>query len=276
MTPPAFVRFSLTIDPATYDRAVTALLDLPTPGWQEEDEGGHLIFWLSEQVLADESVTAGVTRLGALGRLHLAPERDDWESRWRAFHHTVVVGDVCVRPPWEAARPSHLDVLIDVGMAFGTGTHATTRQCLAALQELESGSLLDVGAGSGVLALAALRLGFAPVYACDNDPFALAALAKNARLNDLEPVLLPLDVTDPETRLPAVDAVVANVALGPIVALGRRLHAAIGDGPCAPRDLVLAGLLAQQADEALAAFPRYVLRERMCEGEWVLLRLGRP
>ncbi len=102
--------------------------------------------------------------------------RDDWEERWRHWHRPLDVGPLRVRPPWEPARDGALDVVIDPGQAFGTGAHPSTRLTLELLLEVPAeGALADWGCGSGVLAIAAARLGFAPVLACDDEEAAVAA-----------------------------------------------------------------------------------------------------
>ena len=108
---------------------------------------------------------------------------DGWEDGWRAFHHGVRVGRCWVGPPWEEPPAHAIAVVIDPGRAFGTGAHATTRLCLELLQELEPTSLLDVGCGSGVLSVAAAKLGFAPVTAVDIDGVALETTRSNAEAN---------------------------------------------------------------------------------------------
>ena len=130
---------------------------------------------------------------------------EGWEDAWRGFHHGVPVGRLWVGPPWEEAPADALAVVIDPGRAFGTGAHATTRLCLELLQDVEPTSLLDVGCGSGVLSVAAAKLGFAPVTAVDIDEVALDVTSSNATANGVA-----VDVTS-EFR-PASLAVM-NIAL---------------------------------------------------------------
>jgi ribosomal protein L11 methyltransferase len=111
---------------------------------------------------------------------------DGWEDRWRDFHHGVRVGRCWIGPPWEQPPADDLAVVIDPGRAFGTGAHATTRLCLDLIQEQEPTSLLDVGCGSGVLSVAAAKLGFAPVTAVDLDEVALATTRSNAAANGVD------------------------------------------------------------------------------------------
>ena len=108
---------------------------------------------------------------------------DGWEDGWRAFHHGIRVGRCWVGPPWEVPPSDAVAVVIDPGRAFGTGAHATTRLCLELLQDVEPTSLLDVGCGSGVLSVAAAKLGFAPVRAVDIDDVALETTRENAATN---------------------------------------------------------------------------------------------
>ena len=108
---------------------------------------------------------------------------EGWEDEWRAFHHGVRVGRCWVGPPWEEPPHEAVAVVIDPGRAFGTGSHATTRVCLELLQEVEPTSLLDIGCGSGVLSVAAAKLGFAPVTAVDIDEVALEVTQANAAQN---------------------------------------------------------------------------------------------
>lgn len=131
--------------------------------------------------------------------------RDGWEEEWRAFHHGVTVGGLWVGPPWEEAPDGTIPVVVDPGRAFGTGAHPTTRLCLELLQEVEPSSLVDVGCGSGVLSIAAAKLGFAPVSALDLDEVALDVTAENAVANGVEVELV--------TEAPAAELAIMNIAL---------------------------------------------------------------
>ena len=111
---------------------------------------------------------------------------EGWPDKWRDFHHGVRIGRLWVGPPWEEPPADAIAVVIDPGRAFGTGAHATTRLCLELLQEVEPTSLLDVGCGSGVLSIAAAKLGFAPIRAVDVDDVALETTRANAAANEVE------------------------------------------------------------------------------------------
>ncbi|MGH2936360.1 MAG: 50S ribosomal protein L11 methyltransferase [Gaiellaceae bacterium] len=130
---------------------------------------------------------------------------EGWEDAWKAFHHGVVVGRLWVGPPWEELPAGSIGVVIDPGRAFGTGAHATTRLCLELLQAVGPASVLDVGCGSGVLSIAAAKLGFAPVGAFDLDEVSLEVTRANAAANGVE-----VDVLE-EVR-PA-ELAVMNIAL---------------------------------------------------------------
>ena len=134
-----------------------------------------------------------------------------WEDRWREFHRPVRAGGLWIGPPWCSPPDAELAVVVDPGRAFGTGAHPTTRACIDLLAGLERGSLLDAGCGSGVVAVAAARLGFAPVRAVDLDDVAVEVAAETARANGVALDVVRADVLRDE--LPDADVVVANIEL---------------------------------------------------------------
>jgi len=146
-----------------------------------------------------------------------------WEDGWREFHHGVVVGRLWVGPPWEEAPAGVEAIVIDPGRAFGTGAHATTRLTLELLQELEPASFLDVGCGSGVLSIAAAKLGFTPVTGIDSDETAIEVTLANALVSGAQVDARKCDaLRDP---LPETEVAVANVALDVVEQLLPRLPA---------------------------------------------------
>ena len=159
-----------------------------------------------------------------------------------------------MRPPWEPARPGALDVVIDPGQAFGTGAHPTTRLCLELLCDLPArGPLADWGCGSGVLALAAARLGFDPVLACDHEPASVDATLAAAAANDVAVEVSRCDLRRaPGPWAPTVTANLVRPLLLEVAALMER----------PPERLIASGLETGEADEVAAAFARRGLREQ--------------
>jgi ribosomal protein L11 methyltransferase len=137
-----------------------------------------------------------------------------WEDAWRRFHRPVRVGPLWIGPPWEPPDVDATAIVVDPGRAFGTGAHPTTRLCLELLLELEPTSVVDVGCGSGVLAIAAAKLGFAPVVALDDDDAAVEATRANAAANAVAVDVRRADAL--VTPLPGVQLAVANIAREPV------------------------------------------------------------
>ena len=217
---------------------------------------------------------------------------DDWADRWRDFHKPLLVAErLWLRPSWEPPREGTIDVVVDPGQAFGTGAHPTTRLCLEYLCELvPGGELVDLGTGSGVLAIAAAKLGWGPVRGYDHEPAAIEAAAANAAANDTQ---LQLNRANLREHLPELaPTVVANMTAPILLAVAelmRRPGREPGEGsadnsgegpatpPPAPETVVCSGLLPHEVDEVAAAFGTSGLSEqdRRQDGDWAALLLRR-
>ena len=148
------------------------------------------------------------------GEARVEPVPDGWEREWMRFHRPVILGSLWIGPPWERPGPDLVPVVIGPGLAFGTGTHPTTRLCIELLQALEPASLVDVGCGSGVLAIAAAKLGYAPVVAIDSDQAAVEVTKSNAAANR---VYVNAALSDAGAgTLPEAEIAVANIDLATI------------------------------------------------------------
>jgi ribosomal protein L11 methyltransferase len=202
---------------------------------------------------------------------------DDWADAWQEFHRPILIADrLWLRPSWEGPRADAVDVVIDPGQAFGTGAHPTTRLCLEMLVELAdsgeaTGAFADLGTGSGVLAIAAAKLGWAPVRGCDREVAALEAAAANAAANDVAIELGRVDVrTDP---FPFAATVVANMTAPLLLAIAGRFAAS----RLAPLRLVCSGLLPGEAERITTAFGEAGLSEldRRIDGDWAAISFRR-
>ena len=175
-----------------------------------------------------------------------------WTDAWQRFHRPVRIGPLWIGPPWEESPADALRVVVDPGQAFGTGAHPTTQLCLSFLLGEARGSVLDLGCGSGVLAIAAAKLGFGPVIAVDLDPAAVRAAKENAAANGVDVDVRLLDAFS--ERLPEAALALANIALRQAEELAPRVPA---------RRLVSSGyLVAEEPD--LGGWAR--LERRSLEG----------
>jgi len=201
---------------------------------------------------------------------------DDWADRWRDFHKPLLVGErLWLRPSWEPAREGSIDVVVDPGQAFGTGAHPTTRLCLEYLLELADageagGPLTDLGTGSGVLAIAAAKLGWSPVTGYDHEPAAIEASAANASVNGTDVTFHRQNLRESLPEL--APTAVANMTSPILKAVASHLDAA------PPRVLVLSGILPNELDEVAEAFgpTGFVEEDRRVLGDWAALLLRRP
>jgi ribosomal protein L11 methyltransferase len=207
----------VTVATAAAEEARARMLDLVPEGF-EEVEGPD-----SVELVAYVRPEGEELLRSAFARVASAPIADDWPERWRSFHRPVRIGPLWVGPPWEEPPADAVPVVIDPGRAFGTGAHPTTRLVLELLLDVERGSLLDVGCGSGVVAIAAAALGFGPVEAVDVDPQAVEVARANAAVNGVDLVARTADSrADTPTE---VDVAVANIAVEAVEAIVPRLRA---------------------------------------------------
>jgi ribosomal protein L11 methyltransferase len=190
------------------------MLDVVPEGFEEREDGGVL-----ELVAYTERADA-VALLEALGPVRELEVVVGWEDAWRGFHRPARIGPLWIGPSWEPADADAIAIVVDPGRAFGTGAHATTRLCLELLLGLEPTSVVDVGCGSGVLAVAAAKLGFAPVVALDEDEAAAEAAHANAAANGVDVDVRLADAL--EGPLPDVEVAVANIARQPVEAVAAR------------------------------------------------------
>ena len=176
----------------------------------------------------------------AFARVSSVPVEPDWAHRWREFHQPVRAGGIWIGPPWIEAPTDEPTVVVDPGRAFGTGAHPTTRACIELLSTLPRGSVYDAGCGSGVVAVAAARLGFAPVWAVDVDPVAVDVALATIRINAADVRVSQADALGEDP--PRADVVVANIELRVVEQLLRKVRAPLavtagylaGEEPTAP------------------------------------------
>jgi ribosomal protein L11 methyltransferase len=269
------IRLAVRCRPEQAERVLAELLEL-APGGVEEDRGADYVEFALYGPPGEVPTVPELRAAGGDGVVDVSTQEipDDWADRWRDFHEpTVIGGRIRVRPSWEPAVDDGLiDVVIDPGAAFGTGAHATTRLCTELLLDAAgdrgaSGALTDLGTGSGVLAICAAKLGFAPVRAYDHEPAALEAAAANALANGVEVALQRVNLREELPRL--APAVIANLTAPLLIEVAGRIAAAT---PW-PELLVCSGLLAGEVDGVVAAFAGAGLgeRHRRRSGDWAAI-----
>ena len=261
---------------ANGSQAVTYVDAKDTPMY--EPKPGEIMLWPDTQVVglfeADADMKSILQRLGkakVLGpdfKYKLEPLEDkDWEREWMDNFHPMQFGErLWICPSWrDVPDPDAVNVMLDPGLSFGTGTHPTTALCLRWLDGIDMAgkTVVDFGCGSGILALAALKLGAERVVGVDIDPQALQATKENARRNGVEDrldVYLPQDQPELEA-----DVVMANILSGPLL----ELQSVITNYCKSKGLLVLSGILAEQVSKIEDAYSQdIVLEPSAIDGEW--------
>ncbi len=292
------IRLAVRCRGADSEAVLAELLELAPAGLEQVDEPGGQVGVVEYAIYGAPGELPELGELQAAARDSLVEIRseavpNDWQERWKRFYHPVLVdGRIYVRPPWErpAERGGVTEIVIDPGRAFGTGTHATTGMCLELLPAGRAGffealghgrrlagalkrprrSFCDLGCGSGVLALAAAKLGYAPVTGVDFERAALEESARNARLNYVEVQLQRLDLR--RETAPTADVVTAN--------LSADLLALVAGGWAArdarPGTVIASGFLSSEATRVALAMAMAGLseRRRLERGEWAAMLLS--
>jgi ribosomal protein L11 methyltransferase len=297
------IRLAVRVRNEQAELALAELLELAPAGVEEvhlgDDTVEYAVYGAPGELPSLPDLKAAVG--DALVDLSTSETDDDWHERWKRFHRPVLiepperragrhraVPSLHVRAPWVPASSPRggtvEEIVIEPGQAFGTGAHASTRLCLELLLELASlepraGPMIDVGTGSGVLAIAAARLGFAPVLGLDNERESIEAARANATANGVEIAVRRFELrrqTLPwlgEVDAPAGSIVVVANLLGPLLLeLARTM-------PHAPAHLLAGGLLKGQSEEIAGAFVEELgmrERERRESREWAAVWLAAP
>jgi ribosomal protein L11 methyltransferase len=277
MTDAPLVRLGIRVRRERAEIALAALLPILHAGAEETEPAAGEVEYAVYAPRSELPALDDVRALAgdALVDVTLTDVEPGWERRWHEYLEPVEVAAagrrLRIRPPWQPAGGGDaLEVVIDPGALFGAGTHPTTQLCLELLLELDAeGPLCDWGAGSGILAITAARLGFGPVDAVELMPEGLEAIARNAAANGVSIRTHRRDLA--ETPAPWAPTVTAN--------LTAELLAAIAAGAIerAPERMIASGMLAERADEVAGAFARHHLREagRRVQGGWAASMLER-
>lgn len=244
----------------------------------EDMEGGpsRVEIFLEDPSLAEDAAAVLVAAGKALS-LDLVPETttlkaEDWSQSWkRHFKVEKISSHLVVRPPWEEYAPAECENVIELnpGLSFGTGRHETTRTCMRILDDLAQANavrdVLDIGTGSGILSIAAAKLGFRDVRGIDNDPDAVRIAAENAAVNGVVANFSECDLAKCELK---ADVVVANVLACVLIQFAEPVASTVRQGPNGA--LILSGILDTQYADVRAAYEKLGFREirSVQDGEW--------
>jgi ribosomal protein L11 methyltransferase len=295
------IRLAIRVPRESSELVLAELLELTPAGVEEVQLDGetveYAVYGAPGELPSLPDLTAAAA--GSTVQITTSELADDWHERWKDFHRPVLipapsptpdaVPSLRVRPPWEPPLASSgaavQEIVIDPGQAFGTGGHATTSLCLELLLQVKAtgaatGALLDVGTGSGVLAIAAAKLGYGPLLGLDNELESVQAAAENATANDAEMQTrrfdlrtedLPWQGEDPDTPAGPL-LITANLLRPLLLELAGKLERP-------PAHLIASGLLRAELDEVAQAFiQRLGMRERnrLSGGEWAAVWLSSP
>ena len=275
-------RARMTISPARIDAYLDAMaiMDEPPGSWEDVESGEA---WIEAYRTSEAEALKVADEMAAIAesvdnKPHFATvaplPKEDWTESWKRFFHVLHITDrIVVRPIWEPYDAAEGEIVIDIepGMSFGTGIHPTTQSCIRFLQQLAgstplSHTVIDMGCGSGILAIAARKLGFTTVSGYDYDSSAVKTAHENAAANGLE---IPFDVADAlDPDLPAGDIFVANILAPILLQAAPSIARAVSQAD--KHALILSGILDSQYAEVKKAYEAQGFTERnaILDGEW--------
>lgn len=279
----SWIKAIIAVDGADVDEVAGALAydhDLTV----EVSDSGEIIVWLDSAEFSPETVHEIVNSLrvqfpGALFHPPVIEKHanEDWLKKWKESFTPLPVGRSLVIVPswWNGPVPAGRKIItLDPGMAFGTGHHPATAMCMEALERFATGVVLDVGCGSGILAVTAALSGADRVIGVDNDPEAVIVARENVEINSLECKVQIRDGTIDCVDEPDIDVIVANLFLNALTTLAPAFYGKLKSGGT----LIASGLRQEQGEPAQSAFERagFTKVTRIDKGEWTALVMGKP
>jgi len=275
----AYYELMITAPDESRDAIMNKMTEMGSTGFLEKE--GKILAYFEEKadiaVICDKLSGFGdVLRSSGLDPVFsfeysLLPEKD-WNENWKKSFSPIDIGeDLTIIPSWLKKDTSRIPVIIDPGMVFGTGYHETSQTCLVIIEKIAKGeqkeSCLDIGTGSGILAIGAAKLGFRHVTAVDIDPMAIDAAERNVEENSLSNVVIKEgDVTAVDGSF---DLIVANLLSGILVDIAHEIVSRLNPGGKA----ILSGMLIDQEGDVIKAFKKagLLLSETVVSGKWVTL-----
>lgn len=263
-----------------------AIMDEAPGSWENVDTGEAWIeaFGIDEDELYQRAREMADIAESVDGRVHVAQieplAREDWTESWKKFFHIIHVTDkITIRPIWEEYDAAEGEIVVDIepGMSFGTGIHPTTQSCLKLLEQICANKamldskVIDMGCGSGILSIAAKKLGYREVEGYDYDPAAVKVSKENSEHNGLKDKI-PFDVADvtAPTPLPRGNVVVANILAVVLIDAAKAIAASVDVSAECGHALILSGILENQYEEVKAAYQAegFVEKQNIQIGEW--------
>lgn len=296
-----WIEIAVTVPPDLADLAASVLEDYGHQGvsisrddiqpdhWDEGELPDPVAMIVRAYMVANEQAEAAratldvvLTTRGLPPAVYTLVDDEDWAEAWKSHYHTTRIGrHFVIRPIWEAydPQPGDLVISLDPGMAFGTGTHSTTRLCLMSLEDLMKPglSVLDLGCGSGILAIAAAKMGASKILAVDIDPIAAKITAENAAVNGVADSIVAQQGTLESVRGSArrFDLLLANILARIIIEM---CDQGLGDIVRPGGVAIFSGIINEQVDDVRVALSRagYQVTNVRVEGDWVSIEATRP